>query len=132
MVALLLAAALSTPPAPSCAASDPAVTDIRVKLVKNKAADHYVITGVVTNLGAQEQVPGIAQHAELVRDGKALLQQDVPALGAGVAYTLGFAIDRSAALRKTPLPVTVRFALAKGNAARNNCSTANDILTKSF
>jgi hypothetical protein len=132
MIALFAAAALAVTPVPPCAAADPAVSDIAVKLVKKRTPDHYVITAKITNVGALAQVPGIVQHAELVQDGKALLQQDVPALGAGITYVLGFAIDRAPALRKTPLPVTVRFVLTRGDAARNNCNTTDDILTKSF
>src|SRR6185312_6516730 len=132
MLVLFAAAALAATPAPPCAAADPAVSSIAVKLVKKRTPDHYVITAKITNAGAQAQVPGIVQHAELVQDAKVVSKQDVPALGAGITYVLGFAVDRAPVLRKTPLPLTVRFVLTKGDAARNNCSTTDDILTKTF
>jgi hypothetical protein len=67
-----------------------------------------------------------------VRDGAVLAPQTVPALGAGVAYTLAFAVYRPTSGRSNPLTVTVRYVLASGAAARNACNQANDELTKTF
>ncbi|GAC1408205.1 MAG: hypothetical protein NVS3B7_20490 [Candidatus Elarobacter sp.] len=128
-----LAAALEGSPAPACAAADPAVTDIRVKLIKKrKAPDHYIITATVTNVGEKPQELGVKQRVELVENGSAVAPQPLPALGAGVDYDVAFAIFRAAEKRKEALPVTVRYVFEKGDATRNNCSTANDALTKSF
>jgi hypothetical protein len=132
MIALFAAAALAATPAPSCGAADPAVTDIHVKLMKKRTPDHYVVTVTVTNVGSMAQVVGLTQYAELVRDGKVVAEQDVPALGAGVPYVVAFGIDRAVVERKNPLPVTVRFVLAKGDRARNDCNLGNDVLSQTF
>jgi len=132
MLALLVAASLAATPAPSCAAADPAVTGITVTRMKKRTPDHYVVTATVTNVGGLPQIVGVTQHAELVQDGKVVAEQDVPALGAGVAYVLAFGIDRAVDLRKNPLPVTVRFVLVKGDRARNDCNPRNDVLSKTF
>jgi hypothetical protein len=134
MILALLAVLLSASPAPAtCAGSDPEVTDLSMKLVKRRNFDdHYVLTAGITNVGAQTQEPGIVQHVALVRDGKVLAPQSVPALGAGVRYIVAFAIDRPASQRKEPLEVMVRYVLDKGDVARNNCRNTSDSLTKVF
>ncbi|MFN2459444.1 MAG: hypothetical protein ABR591_01930 [Candidatus Velthaea sp.] len=133
MLALFVAVAIASTPGPPCAGADPAVSDIRLKLVKKRGApDHYVITTTITNAGAQAQTSAITQRAELVQNGMPVAREPLPALGAGVAYIVAFATDRASALRKTPLPVTVRYVLANGDAARNDCNTSNDVLIKVF
>ncbi len=133
-VLLVLADASPEPTAsPACAGADPAITSISSELIKRRSApDHYVITTTLTNVAAQNQTPDITQHVELVRDGSALAPQTVPALGAGVAYTLAFAVYRPSAERSKPLTVTVRYVLDSGDAVRNACNRANDELTKTF
>ena len=103
-VLLVLADASPEPTAsPACAGADPAITSISSELIKRRSApDHYVITTTLTNVAAQNQTPDITQHVELVRDGSALAPQTVPALGAGVAYTLAFAVYRPSAERSKP------------------------------
>ncbi|GAC1585470.1 MAG: hypothetical protein NVS3B28_08230 [Candidatus Velthaea sp.] len=59
----------------------------------------------------------------LVERGAAVAPQPLPPLGTGVQW---------AEQLKEPLPVTIRYVLEKGAGARNNCSTANDTLTKTF
>ena len=96
MFALLLAANIASPtPAAACTAADPAVTNLTAKLFKrHDGVDHYVLTTTVTNIGPQSQTPDITQRVELLRDGVVLAPQTLPALGAGVAYKLAFAVDR--------------------------------------
>ncbi len=134
MSTMLLAAALASPPAADCATADPAVTSVTSQLFKRRGGvDHYVITATVTNMGKESQTPDITQLVELLRNGVVLAPQTFPALGAGVAYKLAFAIDRPAAERSQPLTVTVRYVLTSGAAAANDaCSRSNDEVTKSF
>lgn len=134
MLDVLIAADVASPqPAATCAAADPAVTSLTSQLFKKHGgADHYVITATVTNVGKESQTPDITQRVELVRDGVVLAPQPLPALGAGAAYTLAFAVDRPARERPEPLTVTLRYVLTSGDAARNACNRSNDEITKSF
>jgi hypothetical protein len=134
LLAVLFAAAASPAPAASpCAGADPAVADMSMKLVKKHGGDdHYIITAGITNRGERAQEPGIVQHVALVRDGKMLAPQVVPALGPGVRYVVAFAIDRPSSQRKEPLEVMVRYTLDKGDEALNNCNHTGDSLTKVF
>jgi hypothetical protein len=134
MFALPFAVAQASPsPATTCTAADPAVTNLTSQLFKKRGGvDHYVITTTVTNVGPQSQTPDITQRVELLRDGVVLAPQTLPALGAGVAYKLAFAVDRPAAERSQPLTVTVRYVLSSGDAAFNACNRSNDEITKTF
>jgi len=134
MFALLIAAADTAPtPAATCAAADPAVTNVVSQRFKRRDGDdHYVITATLTNLGARSQTPDITQRVELVRNGAVLAPQTVPALGAGVAYKIAFAVNRPAGERAQPLIVTVRYVLMSGDAAHNACDRSNDEITKTF
>jgi hypothetical protein len=134
MLGVLIAADVASPqPAATCAAADPAVTSLASQRFKKRGGvDHYVITTTVTNLGKESQTPDITQRVELVRNGTVLAPQSLPALGAGVAYTLAFAVDRPANQRSQPLTVTLRYVLTSGDAARNACNRSNDEITKSF
>jgi hypothetical protein len=130
--------ALATPsPLPLCGAADISVTDLQIKVIKGSAktatADRLLITGVFTNVGAEPQIPHIAQHAELLRNGAIVTTQPLPALGAGVAYPLQFRIFRETSQRTDPIQVLVRYVLDdKHHAPRNNCSPTNDSLQKTF
>ena len=123
--------------APVCptAAADIAVTEIRLKVVRQRLSDspdHYIVTGVVTNTGGLAQTPGIGQSIALVRDGRVLATQAVPALGAGVAYTVAFAVDRPRAERGAPFPATLRYHLERGDRLRNDCSGTNNTLSQTL
>ena len=134
MLALLFAVIATSPtPAAACTAADPAVTNLTSQMFKKRGGvDHYVITTTVTNIGPQSQTPDITQHVELLRDGIVLAPQTLPALGAGVAYKLAFAVDRPASQRAQPLTVTVRYVLTSGDAVDNACNRSNDEITKTF
>jgi hypothetical protein len=134
MFVLLIAADVAVPtPAATCAAADPAVTNVAAQLFKRRGGtDHYVITATLTNLGAQSQTPDITQRIELVRDGAVQAPQTVPALGPGVGYKVAFAVDRAAGERAQLLTVTVRYVLTSGDAAHNACNRSNDEVTKTF
>ncbi len=134
MLALLLAFADPAPAAsPNCPGADPAVTSVVSQLIKKRnSPDHYVITTTLTNIGTESQTADITQRVEMVRNGVVLAPQTVPALGAGVAYPLAFAVFRPAAERSQPLTVTIRYVLQAGDAARNACNRSNDELTKTF
>jgi len=131
---VLIAADVASPqPAATCAAADLAVTSLTSQLFKKHGGvDHYIITTTVTNIGKESQTADITQRVELVRNGAVLAPQSLPALGAGVAYTLAFAVDRPASERSQPLTVTLRYLLTSGDAARNACNRSNDEITKSF
>jgi hypothetical protein len=129
----VLYADLASPSPAACAGADAAVTSLTSQLLKKRGGvDHYVITAIVTNVGRESQTPDVEQRIELVRGGKVLAPQTFPALGAGVAYTLAFAVDRPAAERSQPLTVTVRYLLTAGDPARNACNRSNDEMTKTF
>src|SRR4051812_29700029 len=100
MIGVLLTGVLAmASPVPACPGPDISVTDLQIKVIKgskNAATDdRLLITGVFTNIGAQPQQANIAQHAELLRDGRVVAQQNLPGLGAGVAYPLQFRIFRA-------------------------------------
>jgi hypothetical protein len=123
----------SPAPSSSCTTADPSVTSLTSQLFKKKGGvDHYVITTTVTNIGPESQTPDIGQRVELLRNGVVLAPQSLPALGAGVAYKLAFAVDRPASERSQPLTVTLRYVLTSGDRARNACDTTNDEITKTF
>lgn len=138
MLAALLAGILAyTATAPICRGADISVTDLQIKVVngshRSADSDRLLITGVFTNIGMLPQQPHVAQHAELVRDGNVVARQPLPALAAGVARPLYFRIKRETSQRTDPLEVLVRYVLDdKHHALRNNCSLANDSLTKTF
>ena len=125
--------AVTAPAQSACPAADPAITDLSAQLIKkSNAPDHYVITTTLSNIGSLGQTPDITQRVELLRNGVVLAPQTVPALDAGVAYPVAFAVYRPAAERSQPLTVTVRYVLQTGDATRNACNRANDQRTKTF
>jgi hypothetical protein len=118
--------------APSCPAADIAVTSLGVKVTKHSVSDHIVVTGNVQNVGHRTQQPNVQQHVELLRDGKVLVPQTLPPLDADVVYPVSFSLDRPVAQRGTPLVLTLRY-VADGKSSRaQDCSNANDALTKTF
>jgi len=118
--------------APSCPAADIAVTSLTVKVLKHKTSDHYVVTGNVQNVGHHTQAANFQQRVELLRDGKVLLPQPLPPLDADVVYPVSFALDRPASERGTPLVLTLRYVPSAKTARAEDCSNANDALTKTF
>jgi hypothetical protein len=139
MIGVILAGilALATPAPEPCSGSDISVTDLQIKVIKGSAktatADRLLITGTFTNVGLESQQPNLAQHAELLRDGVVVATQQLPALGARVAYPLQFRIFRATTARTDPVMVLVRYVLDdKRRPLRNNCSGVNDSLQKTF
>jgi hypothetical protein len=118
--------------AQKCRSADIAVTSLTVKLTKHKTGDHYVITSNLQNVGGHTQQPNIVQRVELLRGGIVLVPQTLPPLDAGVTYPVSFALDRPVAERGNPLVLTVRYVAGAATSAVNNCSGANDSLTKTF
>jgi hypothetical protein len=118
--------------APSCTAADIAVTSLTVKVQKHRSADHYVVTGNVQNVGHHTQQANVQQHVELVRAGKVLVPQTLPPLDADVVYPVSFALDRPVAERGTPLVLTLRYVQEGKAKPLEDCSHANDSLTKTF
>src|SRR5580658_7539804 len=130
MIAAFLAGVLAVAsPTPVCPGADISVTALQIKVIKGSArtatADRLLITGVFTNVGELAQEPGVAQHAELLRNGSVIAKQQLPPLASGVAYPLQFRIFRDTSQRTDPVEVLVRYVLDdKRRAARNNCSAA--------
>ncbi|MGB8267672.1 MAG: hypothetical protein WCE44_15210 [Candidatus Velthaea sp.] len=119
--------------APGCRAADIAVTDLSAKVIKQHGkSDHYLITGNVKNVGHHTQAVGTTQRVELVRDGKVLAPEPIPALDADVSYIVSFSLDRPVSERGKPLVLTLRYVLDDKSAPKNDCSNANDSLTKTF
>jgi hypothetical protein len=134
MIAAVLAGVLAfASPDPPCSGPDISVTDLRINLVKgsDKAnlPDRFLITADLSNIGSASQVPRVAQHVELVRDGAVVL----PSLAGGVTYPLQFRIFRDPKQRTDPLEVLVRYVLdVKSKMPEMNCSGSNDALQKIF
>jgi hypothetical protein len=130
---LLLLAGLAASPEPDCDGADPASTNVTSQLFKRHGGDdHFVITATITNVGRRSQTTDITQRVDLLRGGVVLAPQSVPALGAGVAYKLAFAVDRPSGQRSQPLTLTLRYVLSSGDSARNACNRSNDEITKTF
>jgi hypothetical protein len=138
MIAAVLAGVLAlVSPDPTCSGPDISVTGLRINLVKGSdktnVPDRFLITADLTNIGSAPQIPHVAQHTELVRDGSVVATQPLPSLASGITYPLQFRIFRPAKQRKDPLEVLVRYVLDdKNKMAQMNCSSANDSLQKIF
>lgn len=141
MIAVLLAgmvlAQASPGAAPSCHGSDISLTDLRAKTIKGSSRagldDRLLLTAYFANVGGKAQEPHTRQHAELVRDGKVIATQPLPALAEAVVYPLQFRIFRDGATDSGPITVTVRYVLERARRpSRNNCSPTNDSLQKTF
>jgi hypothetical protein len=118
--------------APSCPAADIAVTSLSVKVTKHSASDHYVVTGNVQNVGHHTQSPSVQQRVELLRDGNVLVPQTLPPLDADVVFPVSFSLDRPATERGKPLVLTLRYVPVGKPSPAQDCSHANDSLTKTF
>lgn len=136
LIAVVTAGIVALASPTPCPGADLSVTALAMKVVKatkkNPAADRVLITANMSNIGELAQRPNIAQHAELVQNGKVTETQRFPALGAGVVYPLQFRIFRDPTLRKEPLQVMVRYVLDDRSVAGENCSVANDKMEKIF
>jgi len=129
MLAFALAAVL-TSGAPSSCPADPLVTNARLKIVRaDSRTDNYVVTVDVKNGGVDAQPTDTTQHLELVRAGTRIGSQPVPALGPSQSYVAAFRVQLPHARPRAPFAVTLRYVLDSKNAARANCSTANDVLS---
>jgi hypothetical protein len=117
---------------PACRAADIAVTSLSVKVSKHKTVDHYVVTGNVQNVGHHTQAATVQQHVELLRDGIVVVPQVLPPLDKDIVYPVSFSLDRPAIDRGTPLVLTLRYVAASKTPVSENCSGANDSLTKTF
>lgn len=124
-------------PSPSCSGGDISVTALRINVIKGSArtatADRLLITGDFTNVGGRSQEPHTAQHAEILRDGVVIGTQALPSLAKDVTYPLQFRIFRDTTHRTDPIAVIVRYVLDdKKITMRNNCTGANDSMSKTF
>jgi hypothetical protein len=130
MVSYLLAAAMATA-VPSPCPADLLVANPRLKIVRatDKAYDNYVVTVDVKNRGVAAQPADTAQHLELVRGGKPIGSQPVPALGQGQAYVAAFRVQLPHDAKRAPFTVEFRYVLDSKNAPRANCTSANDRLS---
>ena len=127
MLPTLLAAALAAA-SPAPCPSDLLVANPRLKVVRadDRAKDNYVVSVVVRNRGAANQPDETKQHLELVRDGTVLGSQTIPALGANQSYLAAFRVQMPHVAHRGPFTVEFRYVLDSKNAARANCTSAND------
>ena len=134
MLGLGLIVAQLLAPASACTGPDIAITQIKYAEVRGSTAvpDRVVLTADVVNVGTRSQMPGIAQHVELLHDGRVLATERVRGLRAGERYPVGLRLFRPHAQRKEPLEIVVRFVADDRRARSENCSTANDSLEKTF
>jgi len=130
MLPYLVAAALATA-APSPCPSDLLVANPRLKVVRatDKTRDNYVVTVDVTNHGVAPQPSETRQHLSLLRDGKVIGSQPIPAIGANESYVAAFRQQLPHQPKRAPFTVEFRYVLDSNNAARANCTSANDRLT---
>lgn len=130
MLALLLAAGLSSPP-PRCP-SDPLIANPRLKIVRarERSFDHYIVTVDVKNDGRFAQPPGTGQHLELVQNGKVLGTQPIPPLGMLESYAAAFRVRLAHQSPRPPFAIELRYVLDSArDAARANCDPSNDRLS---
>lgn len=129
MLPLLLASALT---AAGSACPDLLVTNPRLKVVggESRGYDHEIVTVDVRNHGPVSQAVGIRQRLELLKAGQLIGSQPIPSLGPDQTYVASFRLRIPHERKRRPLTVTFQYVLGGGeDAARNNCSTANDVLT---
>ncbi|HYZ16175.1 MAG TPA: hypothetical protein VE591_07220 [Candidatus Acidoferrum sp.] len=130
--ALLAAAAMTTALASTPCPADLSLAEPRLKVVRaaDRAMDNYVVTVNVKNRGNGGQTPDVEQHLELLREGAVIGSQPIPPLGPNQEYIAAFRLQLPHASKRPPFTVTFHYVLdSKGQAARNNCSSANDRLT---
>ena len=137
VLAGIVLAQASPGPRSSCHAGDISVTGFRAKTIKGSARsgpdDRLLLTAYFANVGGKAQEPHTQQHAELLRGGKVIATQPLPALGKAVVYPLQFRIFRDKATDTGPVTVTVRYVLDRARRpSHNNCSPTNDSLQKTF
>lgn len=128
MFALLLAASM-LPPSPKPCPADLVVENPRLQVVRatDRSLDDYVVTVDVGNRGSAGQTPGVKQHLELLQHGKPLGAQPIPSLGTGERYAAAFRVSLPHERERAPFPVAFHYVLdAPGDAARDNCVSAND------
>jgi hypothetical protein len=130
MLPFLLAAAVATA-VPSTCPSDLLVANPRLKVVRasDKAYDNYVVTVDVRNRGVAPQPDGTQQHLALVRDGRVIGTQPLPAIGADESYAAAFRVQLPHQAKRGPFSVEFRYVLDSKNASRANCTSVNDRLT---
>ncbi|MEA2785937.1 MAG: hypothetical protein QOF71_2041 [Candidatus Eremiobacteraeota bacterium] len=129
MLPLLLAYAIAAAPTPC--PSDLLVANPRLRVVRaaDKAYDNYVVTIDVTNRGTAPQPNFTSQHLALVRDRVVIGTQPIPPLAANASYAAAFRVQLVHERNRAPFVVEFRYELESKNAARANCTSANDRLT---
>ncbi len=129
MLPLLLAYAISAAPTPC--PSDLLVANPRLRIVRaaDNAFDNYVVTIDVTNRGTAPQPDFTRQHLALVRDRIVIGTQPIPPLAANETYPAAFRVQLVHERGRAPFVVEFRYVLDSKNAARANCTSANDRLT---
>lgn len=129
MLPFLVAAALAAA-SPAPCPSDLLVANPRLKVVRayDKSRDNYVVTVDVKNRGAASQPDDTRQHLDLIRDGRTIGTQPIPALGADESYAAAFRVQLLHQSKRGPFSVEFRYVLDSKNATRANCTSANDRL----
>ena len=129
MLPLFFAVAVAAAPSP-CPA-DLLVANPRLRVVRaaDKAFDNYVVAIDVTNRGNAPQPNFTQQHLALVRERVVIGTQPIPPLAANASYAAAFRVQLVHERRRAPFVVEFRYVLESKNAARANCTSANDRLT---
>ena len=130
MLPFLVAAALATA-SPAPCPSDLLVANPRLRVVRaaDKSRDNFVVTVDVKNRGVATQPADTRQHLVLVRDGREIGSQPLPALGATESYAAAFRLQLPHERKRGPFTVEFRYVLDSKNASRANCTSVNDRLT---
>jgi hypothetical protein len=129
MLPLFFAFALAAVPTPCPADLLVAHPRLRVVRAADKGFDNYVVAIDVTNRGNAPQPNFTHQHLALVRERVVIGTQPIPPLAANESYAAAFRVQLVHERRRAPFVVEFRYVLESKNAARANCTSANDRLT---
>ena len=132
-IAWIVAQAFAASP-PACSGPDITIKNVRFSTVRGSAStpDRVVIAADLVNVGTQSQTAPLAQHIELVHDGRVLVKEKVRALRVNEHYLVALRLFRQPNERKEPLEVMVRYVPDDPRARGENCATANDTIQKIF
>jgi hypothetical protein len=120
---------------PTACPSDLLVANPSVTVVK--AQQHglynYVVTVDVKNQGTAAQRKDIAQHLDVLVNNKASGTQPIPGLGANENYAAAFRFQLPRPKHSNvPLVVTFHYVMDSKSLPGENCTTADDTVTKTL
>jgi subtilase family serine protease len=134
LAVVLLAPLSANAAAASCAGADPAITSVKVQNVtSNGSANHYTLTGRVTNLGGQKQASNVLQFVDIYQNGTRLEDRGIPPLAPGQSYTFSYVWQRAADAGNNT--TTFNFSIRTTSPSppgNEDCNLANDRYSLTF